>query len=33
MKKEWENFVDTEKDYSMEEAVEKYNEMVGIHAK
>ena len=28
MKKEWENFVDNEKDYSMEEAVEKYNEMV-----
>lgn len=28
MRKEWENFVDTEKDYSMEEAVEKYNEMV-----
>ena len=28
MTKEWKNFVDTEKDYSMEEAVEKYNEMV-----
>lgn len=28
MTKEWKKFVDTEKDYSMEEAVEKYNEMV-----